>query len=105
MEMVMEEIKLVLFQEDEREYRGLSIIIEYLKLFFNQNSDPDVPDNWHELWKRIVCIDWKFIYYQLDGRMRELELKKSELENRGISKEQQIGLLKRIANNLFEILD
>ena len=47
--ILMEEIKLVVFEEDELEYWDLSILINFLPQFNNQDSIFDVTDKLQEL--------------------------------------------------------
>ena len=74
------------FATVDLEYQDNSTLIELLPHLVNQGSKSDVEDNFHDFKEWTVCFIWKSIDWFVEGYLKEVELKKYEIDFRGLSR-------------------
>ena len=75
---LIEEIKSVVFEKDEWEYRDISILKALLPLVVNQDSKFDAKGNLLDFEKQSICLKYKTIDWHLDGKRKQVQLKKKK---------------------------
>ena len=84
-QILPQKFKSVVFEKDDLVHLGNTKRRELSPPLINQNSNFDVQNIDHDVWKRIVRLNWKGLNWQLDKTTKQVELKNNEFENFGMS--------------------
>ena len=83
---LIDEFKNAVFAQVDLEYQDNLTLIELLPHLVNQDSKSDVKDKFRDFQEWTVYFKKKAIDWQVERKMKEVELKKYEIDFRGMSR-------------------